>query len=78
MKSKYPLILCDACVIIKLFEINSFEKVIENFSILISATIINEVKFYYNENENKIPINLKKYLSNNKIQEISVLPSKKK
>ncbi len=72
MTSKYQIILCDSCVVIELFRLNLWEQIISSFEITVSSTIVNEVTFYRDNQQNKHPINLRKYIISKKINKISV------
>lgn len=78
MKSKSQLILCDACVIIELFKKGFWEHVINAFDVMVSSVIVDEVKFYFDEKNKKISIDLESYVNNGQIKEISVLASETK
>lgn len=72
MTSKYQIILCDSCVVIELFRLNLWEQIISSFEITISSTIVDEVSFYIDNQQNKHSINLRKYINDRKIKEVSV------
>ncbi len=72
MTSKYQIVLCDSCIVIELFRLNLWEQIISSFEITISSTIVDEVSFYIDNQQNKHNINLKKYIDDKKIKEVSV------
>lgn len=73
--SKNSLLL-DADVIIYFYKMSCWNSIISHYKIYISSIVIDEVKYFKNERNVKIPIKLKQYQNTAKISELSASPEK--
>lgn len=67
------LLLFDADVIIDLHELGFWKGVFSNYSLYMASSVIDEVDYYINEDNECVKIDLKTYVKEEKIKEVSAL-----
>jgi hypothetical protein len=72
---KFKLLLLDANVVIKAFELGIWQELIERCDIWLASTVIQEAEYFITGDGKKCPIELDQYAADKRITEFGITPS---
>ncbi len=75
MTKKFRLLLLDANVVIQVFKLGRWNELVDRCDIWLAATVVQEAKFYTDDNRDLHPIDLTSDVVGGRVSQFEVLPS---
>lgn len=71
-RSKFPLVILDTGIVIECFRNGSWKALISSYQLIVSRTVVDESIYYWNDRDEKVPIDLKPFEVSGQIVVIEV------